>query len=141
MKIWIALLLALAMPFAALASEEPAEGEEGAEAKAPKVSYINLVPALVGNYGAGNKLKYFKADVSLRVSGEDEAKTVEYHEPLIRNQLILLFAQQTDETVSTVQAKEALRLEALKQVQEVLQEEDGRPLVDDLLFNNLIIQP
>lgn len=142
MKIWIALLLALAMPFAALANEEPAEGEEGKEGdKAKKISYINLVPALVGNYGTGNKLKYFKADVSLRVTGENEAKSVEYHEPLIRNQLIMLFAQQTDEMVGSVEGKEALRLEALKQVREVLEVEDGKPLVDDLLFNNLIIQP
>ena len=30
--------------------------------------------------------------------------------------------------------------EALKQVQDVLNQEEGQPLVEDLLFNNLIIQ-
>ena len=38
------------------------------------------------------------------------------------------------------EAKEALRQEALKQVQAVLLQEEGKPLVEDLLFNNLIIQ-
>jgi flagellar FliL protein len=42
--------------------------------------------------------------------------------------------------MSTVGAKETLRQEALKQVQAVLTLEEGQPLVEDLLFNNLIIQ-
>ena len=65
---------------------------------------------------------------------------VEHHEPLIRNQLVMLFSQQTDETLGSVEAKEKLRQEALTQVQQVLEQEEGKPLVDDLLFNNLIIQ-
>jgi len=138
-KIWIALLLALSLPFSALASEEkePAEGE----AEAPKVAYIDLVPAIVGNFGGGPKLKYYKADISLRVTGPEAAEKVEYHEPLIRNQLVMLFAQQTEESMAGVDSKERLRQEALKQVQQVLNDEEGKPLVEDLLFNNLIIQP
>ncbi|OEC47451.1 flagellar basal body-associated protein FliL [Pseudomonas sp. 1D4] len=137
MKTTLALLLALLIPFSALASESKEEPKEG---EAPKVLYLDLVPALVGNYGAGPKLKYFKADISLRVTGDDAKKSVEYHEPLIRNQLVMLFAQQTDESLSSVEGKETLRQEALKQVQQALNQEEGKPLVEDLLFNNLIIQ-
>lgn len=138
MKTTLALLLALLIPFSAFASESKEEPKEG---EGPKVLYLDLVPALVGNYGAGPKLKYFKADISLRVTGEDAKKSVEYHEPLIRNQLVMLFAQQTDESLSSVEGKEALRQEALKQVQQALNQEEGKPLVEDLLFNNLIVQP
>lgn len=138
MKTTLALLLALLIPFSAFASESKEEPKEG---EAPKVLYLDLVPALVGNYGAGPKLKYFKADISLRVTGDDAKKSVEYHEPLIRNQLVMLFAQQTDESLSSVEGKETLRQEALKQVQQVLNQEEGKPLVEDLLFNNLIVQP
>ncbi|WP_165668278.1 flagellar basal body-associated protein FliL [Metapseudomonas otitidis] len=138
MKTTLALLLALLIPFSAFASESKEEPKEG---EAPKVLYLDLVPALVGNYGAGPKLKYFKADISLRVTGDDAKKSVEYHEPLIRNQLVMLFAQQTDESLSSVEGKETLRQEALKQVQQALNQEEGKPLVEDLLFNNLIVQP
>lgn len=139
MKTWIALLLALSLPFAVQANSggEEAEGENAA----PKVAYYSLVPALVGNFGPGPKLKYYKADIALRVTGKKVEEQVTYHEPLIRNQLVQLFSQQTDESMGSVQAKEALRQEALKQVQQVLQQETGKPLVDDLLFNNLIVQP
>ncbi|WP_347909683.1 flagellar basal body-associated protein FliL [Pseudomonas grandcourensis] len=136
MKAWIMLMLALSLPVAAVA-EEAKEGET-----APKVSYITLSPPFVGNYGLDGtpKLKVYKADVALRVTGDEAAKAVKANEPLIRNQLVALFAQQTTETMNNVEAKEKLRQEALKQTQQVMNDETGKPVVEDLLFNNLIIQ-
>nr|WP_241663879.1 flagellar basal body-associated protein FliL [Stutzerimonas nosocomialis] len=110
------------------------------EATVNKTLYYTLTPALVGNYGSGERLKYYKADVALRVANIDAENRVKHHEPLIRNQLVMLFSQQTDESLGSLDAKETLRQEALKQVQDVLSQETGQPLVDDLLFNNLIIQ-
>ncbi len=130
----LTLVLAFCMAQAALAETS------GAEAAAPKAMYYALVPALVGNYGSDGKLKYYKADIALRISGAEAEAKVKHHEPLIRNQLVTLFSQQTDASIGSVQAKEALRQEALKQVQAVLTQEEGAPLVDDLLFNNLIVQ-
>jgi len=40
----------------------------------------------------------------------------------------------------SLEGKEALRASALAVVQSVLEEEEGAPLVDDLLFTNLIVQ-
>ncbi|MFJ2366244.1 flagellar basal body-associated protein FliL [Pseudomonas sp. NPDC087697] len=138
MKAWIMLMLALSLPVAAMA-EEAKEAKEG---EAPKVSYISLTPPFVGNYGLDGtpKLKVYKADVALRVTGEEAIKAVKANEPLIRNQLVALFAQQTTEAMNNVEAKEKLRQEALKQTQQVMNDETGKPVVDDLLFNNLIIQ-
>lgn len=132
MKHIIFLCLALGLAFPALA--EKAEGE------ALKPIYYALVPALVGNYGSNGKLKYYKADVALRIGSPAAEERVKHHEPLIRNQLVMLFSQQSDAMLGSVEAKEALRQEALRQVQAVLSQEEGQPLVDDLLFNNLIIQ-
>ena len=134
-KAWIMLLLALSLPVAAVA-------EEAKEGEAPKVSYITLSPPFVGNYGLDGtpKLKVYKADVALRVTGDEAAKLVKANEPLIRNQLISLFTQQSAEAMNNVEAKEKLRQEALKQTRQVMSDETGKPVVEDLLFNNLIIQ-
>ena len=134
MKAWIVLMLALSLPMVAVAEE----AEEGAA----KVSYITLSPPFVGNYGldGSSKLKVYKADISLRVSGAEAAKAVKANDPLIRNQLVGLFTQQTSETLGSVEAKEKLRQEALKQIRQVMSDETGKPMVDDLLFNNLIVQ-
>lgn len=134
-KAWIMLMLALSLPVAAMA-------EEAKEGEAPKVTYISLTPPFVGNYGLDGtpKLKVYKADVALRVTGDEAVKAVKANEPLIRNQLVALFSQQTTEAMNNVEAKEKLRQEALKQTQQVMNDETGKPMVDDLLFNNLIIQ-
>ena len=137
-KAWIMLMLALSLPMAAQA-EEAKETKEG---EAPKVSYISLTPPFVGNYGLDGtaRLKVYKADVALRVTGEEAAKAVKANEPLIRNQLVALFSQQTSDAMASVEGKEKLRQEALKQTQQVMNDETGKPVVEDLLFNNLIIQ-
>ncbi|QCI15175.1 flagellar basal body-associated protein FliL [Pseudomonas putida] len=134
MKAWILMVLALMLP-AVAAAEESKEGE-------PKVAYISLSPPFVGNYAldGGPKLRVYKADVALRVTGDAAAAAVKHHEPLIRNQLVALFAQQSVDNLSNVEAKEKLRQEALKQVQQVMEGEEGKPIVEDLLFNNLIVQ-
>lgn len=137
-KARIMLMLALSLPMAVMA-EEAKEAKEG---EAPKVSYITLSPPFVGNYGLDGspKLRVYKADVALRVTGDAAAAAVKANEPLIRNQLVALFAQQTTEGMNNPEAKERLRQEALKQTQQVMNDETGKPMVDDLLFNNLIIQ-
>jgi len=134
-KAWILMVLALLLPAAAMAEEAKEEG-------APKVSYISLSPPFVGNYALDGspKLRVYKADVALRVTGDAAAAAVKHHEPLIRNQLVALFTQQTVDNMSNVDAKERLRQEALKQVQQVMEAEEGKPIVEDLLFNNLIVQ-
>nr|WP_246211909.1 flagellar basal body-associated protein FliL [Pseudomonas spelaei] len=128
-------MLALTLPMAA-------QAEEAKEGEAPKVSYLSLTPPFVGNYGLDGsaKLRVYKADVALRVTGPEAAKAVKDNEPLIRNQLVALFTQQTAEAMSSVDGKEKLRQEALKQTQQVMSDETGKPVVEDLLFNNLIIQ-
>jgi flagellar FliL protein len=134
-KAWILLMLALTLPMAA-------QAEEAKEGEAPKVSYYSLNPPFVGNYGLDGttKLKVFKADIALRVTGPEALAAVKANEPLIRNQLVGLFTQQTNEAMSTVEGKEKLRQQALKQTQQVMNDETGKPVVEDLLFNNLIIQ-
>lgn len=128
-------LLALSLSWTANAQAASAPAEP-----ASPTAYVSLFPALVGNYGAGSKLKYYKADIALRVKTENVAQ-VQYHEPLIRDQLIQLFAQQSDEEMNTSEGKEAVRQAALLQVQQVLSQEEGKTLVEDLLFNNLVVQP
>lgn len=134
MKRILIFLIAIGLAIPAMASSS------AAEEAAPKTLYYALVPAMVGNYGSGERLKYYKADVALRIANKEAEDKVKHHEPLIRNQLVMLFSQQTEQSLGSVEAKEQLRQEALKQVQEVLIQEEGQPLVDDLLFNNLIIQ-
>ncbi len=138
MKAWILLCMALMLPAGVMANETPKEGEGAA----PTVAYVSLTPPFVGNFAldGNSKLRVYKADVALRVTGADAAAAVKKHDALIRNQLVSLFVQQTQDSMTGVEAREKLRQEALKQVQQVMNDEEGKPIVEDLLFNNFIVQ-
>ncbi|MBD8481226.1 flagellar basal body-associated protein FliL [Pseudomonas coleopterorum] len=138
MKAWVSIVLALALPTAVMANEAAKEGENAA----PKVAYIGMTPPFVGNYAldGGPKLHVYKADIALKVTGAEAEAAVKRQDPLLRNQLVALFAQQTADSMSNVEGKEKLRQEALKQLQQVMNDEEGKPIVEDLLFNNLIVQ-
>lgn len=124
-----------------VAAEEGAEGGDAElESKPAKNIYIPVKPAFVVNYGGAGKLKYIKADISIRLSSSDAANSVRHHMPYIRNNLVMLFSSQTDESISSQDGKEALRQEALRVVQDVLYDEDRQDGVVDLFFNNFLIQ-
>jgi flagellar FliL protein len=65
---------------------------------------------------------------------------VTLHMPVIRNNLMLLFSNQTYDTVSTLEGKEALREEALEVIQQILEEETGDPGVEAVYFTSFVMQ-
>lgn len=113
------------------------------EEEAPVTStgaYVPLKPPFVVNYGGEGKLKYLKAEVTLRVTSPLEARPIRHHMPFIRNNLILLFASQSEEMLDTTEGKELLRQAALEEINAILIEEEGESPVVDLFFNQFVIQ-
>lgn len=81
------------------------------------INYIPVTPALIVNYGGpGPKVKYIKAELSIRTENATDAKTVMHHLPLVRDRLINIFSTQSEETLSSAEGKEKLRLLALEQI-------------------------
>ena len=131
-RLSLLLAAALLLPFTVSAEED--------EAPASQTAYVEMKPSFVGTIGTGPRIQYLKADVALRTEDPAAVSRIEYHDPLIRNALVTLFARQTTDDLSSMDGKEALRATALETVQAVLTEEEGAPLIDDLLFTNLIVQ-
>lgn len=138
-RLWVAiglccLLLLAAGPLWAQESESEEEVVEGDV-------YVPLASPLVVNYGGAGRLKYLKADISLRVEGSAQASILRHHMPLIRHKMVLLFSRQDEETVNTQEGREALRQAAKEELNTALAAEEGEEgLVRDLLFNNFVVQ-
>lgn len=111
-----------------------AKKEEG-----PASPYVELKPAFIANFGQGEKMRYLKADVVVRVEPAG-AEAIARHMPLIRDRLVMLFSRQTEEELSSQEGMELLRQNALAAVQQVIEEEEGSQQVTDLLFNSFVIQ-
>jgi flagellar FliL protein len=108
-----------------------------------KTQYIEMKPAFVTNYGAPGKkkLKYVKADISLRVTSKDAADAVEAHMPYLRNEVVMLLSSQSESTMSDPIGQDTVRKLALEAVNKVLSVEAGKGVeVDDLLFTNFVVQ-
>jgi len=104
--------------------------------------YVHLQPAFVLNYGENIKgrMKYIRTDVALRVIGAEAAGKVNHHQAYVRNQMVLLLSQQEASTVNNAQGREKLRQVALEEVRALLIELEGSPYVEDLFFQNFVIQ-
>ena len=130
----LTLLLVVCLSVAARAEDE-AEMPTG-----PSIQYIYFEPALVVNYGSRGRMKFLRTDVALRVSSVEAAAKVSHHKPYIRNNLVMLFSGQESDIMNTSQGREILRKKALEEVQALMIELEGVPAVDDLFFNNFVVQ-
>ncbi|ANG64858.1 flagellar basal body-associated protein FliL [Marinobacterium aestuarii] len=113
-----------------------AEDESGAS---DYVGYIELKP-FVANFGGAGPLRFIKCEITLQVGSEEGHHAVNYHLPSIRNDIVFLLSAQDEAALSSADAQAALAKEVLTQVQTMLQEEEGTPLVTDLFFTSLVIQ-
>ena len=84
------------------------------------VNYIPIKPHLVVNYGGTGKVKYIKAELSLRTEDMHSAQEVSHHMPLVRDTLIMLISSVTDEQMASSEGKENMRLEALEKINAAL---------------------
>lgn len=97
----------------------------GGNAPAEGVNYIAISPPLIVNYGGPGKVRYIKAELSLRAENAADATEVMHHLPLIRDRLVSILSAQTEEVISTAEGKEYLRVYALAEINKALLKVEG----------------
>ena len=136
------LLLCLLLPCAAFASEGGEGGGEGGEAAAPSgIGYYTMDPEFITNYYTeGPTLGYVRVKVDLMVDNAADIELLKRHEPLLRDAITGLLADQTLEQVRSQQGRDDLRARCKKAVEALLTKEEGRAVIRDLLFTNYLYQ-
>ena len=83
-----------------------------------------------------------KAKISLSVMTRepDTVDAVQTHLPLIKNSLVMLFSGELYEDLQTAEGRELLRQKTLMAIQDLLKEEIGKPGIDQVLFEDFIMQ-
>ncbi|MFW5816662.1 MAG: flagellar basal body-associated FliL family protein [Wenzhouxiangella sp.] len=116
----------------AAAADEP-------EPRQPPI-YYGMDPAFVNNLSGTGGRRFMQVNVQLMARDPEVIAAVERHEPVIRNDLIMLFSDQTLESVDTTEGKEALRRESLETVRRILRDNDEPGEVEQLFFTSFIVQ-
>ncbi len=116
--------------------------EQAPVASGGVVRYVELKPTFITNFGVSDSghLRYVKADVTVRVSNKDAEYAARYHLPALRDSLVLLLARQDESTISSTAGRETIKAEALQELRDILEREEGAPHIDDLMFTNFIVQ-
>lgn len=113
----------------------------GADDAAPKVvGYLPIEPPLVLNLESRRGSRYMQIKMQLALESADSVKDVEYHMPVIRDTLILFFSGKTVEEAKSIQTREQWRTQALEELQGVLSEVMGKPIVTALYFTDFVVQ-
>lgn len=140
----LALLMGLPLASVTFAQEpEEAEQEQEQQEEEPGITdYIEMDPPFVTHVGEpGAKLTYLKAAVTIRASREATRPAVEAHMPRLRHELVMLFGEQTDtERLSGNEGRQALREEATKRINVVLEEQQTGESITGVLFTEFVVQ-
>ena len=122
----------------------PLRAEEAAvpDAIGGVVRYVELKPTFIANFGISDSgtLKYVRADVTVRVSNKDAEYATRYHLAALRDKIVLLLSRQDESTVASAAGRETLKAEALEELRDVLEAEEGEGHIDDVMFTNFVVQ-
>jgi flagellar FliL protein len=139
-------LMILFMLFAMVSSPVFSQEEEAAEEETVEeggvTDYIGMEPAFVTHVGTpGNKPTYLKAAVSLRAGSTSTRPAVEAHMPRLRHELVMLFGEQTDvNRLTSLEGQQALREEATRRINAVLEEQQTGEQIVGVLFTEFVVQ-
>lgn len=122
-------------------AEHGAASEHGdAKGAAHGSSYLALDPAFVVNLDDPDMPRYLQADVQVMSHDAAGLEKVQAQMPRIRNSLLMLFGQQKPADLATREGKEKLQTAALTEVQKIMKEETGKPVVEAVYFTSFVMQ-
>ncbi len=117
-----------------------AEVTEEVEVVRDDPSYIDLKPAFTVNLAPEDPVGFLQISMQVLTFNDDVAKDLEKHKPLIRNNLLVLFGEQSSAELRAPEGKEKLQKSALETVQTVVNEQGSGGEVDNVFFTSFVMQ-
>ncbi|MFN7271459.1 MAG: flagellar basal body-associated protein FliL [Gammaproteobacteria bacterium] len=120
-----------------------------AEAKAAKAAatppapmiYYAMDPPFVANFGPGASARFLQIDLRVASRSPETIALMQANEPLLRNDLLLLFGAQDATALADRAGKDKLRTESLATVRRIVKSLGGKPeSVDSVLFASFVMQ-
>lgn len=107
---------------------------------APPV-YMALDPPFVVNFDSEQTVRFLQVTVQLMSRDPATIDLLKANDPVVRNNLLLLFGNQKYAELSTRAGKEALRAQSLASVREVIGAAGGRPeKLEAVYFTSFVMQ-
>lgn len=103
--------------------------------------YLPMDPPFVANFGPGSSARFLQIDLRIASRSQETIDLMKANEPLLRNDLLLLFGAQDATALADRKGKDKLRAESLATVRRIVKSLGGKPeSVDSVLFASFVMQ-
>jgi flagellar protein FliL len=103
--------------------------------------YVSLDPPFVTNFQPNDVARFLQVAVEVLTHDSATADIIKANDPVIRNNLLLLFSNQKYSDLASAQGKDRLRAEALTAVRQVVTANGGDgSRVDAIYFTSFVMQ-
>ena len=103
--------------------------------------YYAMDPPFVANFGPGASARFLQIDLRVASRSPETIALMQANEPLLRNDLLLLFGAQDAAALADRAGKDKLRAESLATVRRIVKSLGGKPeSVDSVLFASFVMQ-
>ncbi|MCP3674182.1 MAG: hypothetical protein GY829_06890 [Gammaproteobacteria bacterium] len=111
-----------------------------AEDELPALEYIPIEPVIVTNYQKKSMKKpgFIQLKAQLSVRGKESADVIVAHMPLIRDHIIDFLSFTNEKTIKDASHRNQLRESLTKGIQDMLTEQLGAPLVEELIITHFM---
>tara|TARA_R110002095_G_scaffold8809_4_gene14308 strand:+ start:393 stop:953 length:561 start_codon:yes stop_codon:yes gene_type:complete len=121
-------------------NEDEGEGDGDSDSEPVReVRYYSLSPSFLVNF-QNEQIKVLKVDMTLMATDDKVIDAVTLHNPVIRNNILMMLSNQNPETLKTAEGKLALQVAVKKEVNKVLLDKKITPKVEEVFFTDLVMQ-
>jgi flagellar protein FliL len=103
--------------------------------------YVALDPPFVVNFEADQQVRFLQVTAQLMSRDPATIELLKTNDPVVRNDLLMLFGGQKYAVVSTREGKEALRTQTLAAVRKIVASAGGKPeKLEAVYFTSFVMQ-
>ena len=132
----ILLLISLLGSFALVSSLQSASPED----ERLEAIYFQVEPNFQKHFIVSGRPHLMELGLTLVLRDEQAAEVLNTHVPKIKSAVSLQLGEQTFTTLKSLQGRELLKQNILSAVQKIMQEEVGRPGIENVLFTRYTLQ-
>lgn len=115
-------------------------GEEAEDMHAEPIYYDMEKPPLIVNFGKSSSIRVVQIGMSVLLKGEGSAEGMKKHEPMVRNNLLLVISAQGADSLKTREGKEQLRESMKHSLEEIFKKMSIKGHVENLFFTTFVMQ-
>lgn len=109
-------------------------------AKSAEKFYYDISKPLIVDFPRGSSIRLIQVSLSFLVEGESALEALKKHDPMIRNNLLMLISAQAADSLNSREGKDNLRTDILNEVGSVLKQMTGENHVKEVFFTAFVMQ-